>query len=139
MTPLLQVCAVIVTIAIVAIAFVLVRTLAKFEKTAEQLSETAISIRDSLEQFQVLSRRANDLVTSLQEVVPHIRRTAERIESLGTRAAGLSSSLLEAVETPVHTVTAIIRGVRTGATSFLQKLKQRFVPGAMGNASGYSH
>ena len=126
MPALLQVCAVIVTIALVAIAIVTIRTMIRFEKAAEQLAETAVAIRDSFEQFHVITREAGELVSSLQDVVPYLTRTASRFESIGERAANLSSSLMEQVETPLRTVVAVLRGVRTGASQFVDRIGHRF-------------
>ena len=134
MPALLQVCAVIVTIALVAIAIVTIRTMIRFEKAAEQLAETAVAIRDSFEQFQVITREAGELVNSLQDVVPYLTRTASRFEALGERAAGLSSSLLEQVETPLRTVTAVLRGLRTGTSQFLDRVGHRITQRTGGSA-----
>lgn len=139
MPALLQICAVIVTIALVAIAIVTIRTMIRFEKAAEQLAETAVAIRDSFEQFQVITREAGELVNSLQDVVPYLTRTASRFEALGERAANLSSSVLEQVETPLRTVVAVLRGLRTGTSQFFERVGHRITHRTTMNPGGSAH
>lgn len=139
MPALLQICAVIVTIALVAIAIVAIRTMIRFEKAAEQLAETAVAIRDSFEQFQVITREAGELVNSLQDVVPYLTRTASRFEALGERAVNLSSSLLEQVETPLRTVVAVIRGLRSGTSQFFERVGHRITHRTTMNPGGSAH
>jgi hypothetical protein len=123
----------------VGIAIVTIRTMIRFEKAAEQLAETAVAIRDSFEQFHVITREAGELVNSLQDIVPYLTRTASRFESLGERAVNLSSSLLEQVETPLRTVVAVFRGVRTGTSQFFERVGHRItqrtpIPGGSSHA-----
>jgi uncharacterized protein YoxC len=125
MQVLLQICAVIVTMALVAIAVVAVRAMARFEKTSEELGRTAEAIRESIGQVQSITHEAKELIGSLGGAVQQIRGTASRFQDLGDRAARLSTSVLEEVETPVRTVVAVARGVRSGTSVFFERIGNR--------------
>ena len=126
MPMLLQICAVIVTMAMVAIAIATVRAMIHFEKTASEFTKTSKALHDSIAEAQVVIQDVRSMVTSLQSVVPGIRGVVTRFEDLGQRAARLSSSVLDEVEAPVRTATAVARGIRTGTSFLLDRIVQRF-------------
>jgi len=139
MPVLLQICAVIVTTALVAIAVVTVRTMLRFEKAAEEFTETTVLIRDSIDQFQSVTRETHELIESLSDIVPSVRRTASRLEMIGERTARLSSAVLEEVETPIRTAVAVARGVRAGTSRLVERLTQRFAHRSADHNGGYEH
>ncbi len=136
MTLLLQICAVIVTMAIVAIAISLVRGMVKFEKATENLSELTESTQAWMAEVNQVAREARDLVVSLRDVVPPVRRVADRFEALGKRSARLSAAVLDEVEGPIRTGVAVARGVRLGTTYFLERLTQRVKRGRSATDGG---
>lgn len=122
MPVLLQICAVIVTLALAAIAIVTVRTMMRFEKAADELSVTAIAIRSSLGQIEGIVAEVRDVVESIREVVPHLQRTVARIEGIGERAAGIADAVLGEIEAPVRVALGVSRGVRSGAGHLVERL-----------------
>jgi uncharacterized protein YoxC len=126
MPVLLQICLVIVTIAVAAIAIVTVRAMKRFETAAHELTETLQSVQTLVPDVQKLTAEAHEIVASVGSVVPRFRAVAERFEDVGERTARLSSDLLEQVEAPLHTAVAIARGMRRGTGSLFDKLMHRF-------------
>ncbi len=136
---LLQICAVIVTMALVAITVVTVRAMIRLEKAAADFSKTAEMVRDSIDQLQWITREARGIVATLGEIVPLVHGTVSRFEALGERAARLSSALLEEVETPLRTAAAAARGVRSGTARFFEQLRHRFKSRLSMSNGGFEH
>jgi len=138
MPVLIQICAVIVTTAVVAIAIAMVRALSRFDRAVEELSKTSLIARDSLGHLQSVAREAHEVIASFGEVAPHFKRVATRFEWLGDRAATLSNALLEEVETPLRTAVAVSKGLRTGTaflfSKFIDKIKHSET-----NNGGFGH
>lgn len=139
MPLLLQICLVIVTIALAAIAIVTVRAMRRFEQAAHELTETLESIQQIVPQVQQLTNEAREIVTSVGEVVPRFKAVAERFENLGERTAQLSSDLLEQVEAPVRTAVAVARGMRRGTASLFDRLMHRFAHRRSPSNGGFNH
>lgn len=127
MPALLQICVVIVTIGLLAIALLTVRMMARFfGKAAEDLSQLTIAVRESVAEIHLVAQEARELVTSLQDCVPPVQRVVDRLEAVGQRTADLSSTLLDELEVPVFTAAAVVRGVRSGAGHLLGRMVHRF-------------
>ncbi|HSQ59206.1 MAG TPA: hypothetical protein VLT84_02040 [Acidobacteriota bacterium] len=126
MPALIQVCIVIVTIGMAVIAIAAVRTMARVDKAADELSRTACSVRESLVRVDRVAEEARELAVSVHACFPPVQRVLDRIDSLSRRTAGLASVVLEEVERPVFTAAAVARGARTGARRFLELAWHRF-------------
>lgn len=127
MPALLQICIVIVTIGLLAIALMTVRMMARFfGKAAKDLSELTLAVRESVAEIDLVAQETRALVASLQDCVSPVQRVVARFESVGQRTADLSSTLLEELEVPVFTAAAVARGVRSGAGHFLVRMVHRF-------------
>lgn len=126
MPLLLQVCVVVVTIAIVALVMSAMRTLTRLQKTLGDFNSLNEQVRHSLTRVDRLTDEAQGVLVSVRDVVPAVRRVVGRFESIGDRAADISAAVLEEVEAPVYTAVALVRGVRSTATQLIQRLAQRF-------------
>jgi len=126
MPALVQICIVILTVGLLAIVWMAVRMMARFNRTAEDVSQLSHAVRESAAQVDRVTHEAQALVASLRDCVPPVLRVVDRFEAVGQRTADLSSALLEEFELPVFTATAVARGVRSGANHFLRRLMQRF-------------
>ena len=122
MPVLIQICAVIVTIAVSTIAVSMLR----FSARVSQLSE---DIRLWLVQVRQVTGEAQEAIATVREIVQPVRRVVDRFERLGERTASLSSQLLDEVEAPIRTAVAVARGVRTGTAQFIERLTSRFKHG----------
>jgi len=139
MPALLQICIVIVTIGLLAIAVMTVRMISRFNKAARDVSQLTVAVRESAVKFDRVTHEARALVASLRDCVPPILRVVDRFEAVGQRTADLSSTVLEELELPVFTAAAVVRGVRSGANHFLKRLMLRFGHGHSRNNGGHDH
>jgi len=127
MPAMLQIWIVIVTIALLAVAIMTARMLARhMSKAADDISRIAIAVSESVEGINQVTHEAHDLVASVQDCIPPVKRVVSRFEAIGQRTADISSALLGEVEGPVFTATAVTRGVRTGTSFLLKQLVHRF-------------
>jgi len=126
MSTLLQICFVIVTIAVAAIAVATIRVMQQFRKTSDEFSSMAREARQWIDQLRNVTHDAGEIVSSFREYAPRLRRVVDRFEAIGERTAMLSDAVLHEVETPVRTAVAVARGLRFGAQQFVERLTQRF-------------
>jgi hypothetical protein len=125
MTPLVQVCLVLVTAAFVAVSIMTVRAMTRIEKAADEFSRTAQSVQRSMALVEDVTHEVHELVGSMGEATPKLRRAASMFGELGERLALLSHSLIDEVEAPVRNAVAIARGVRSGTAFFVNRLTKR--------------
>ena len=126
MPMLVQVCVVIVTAALAAIAIMTIRAMQRFEKAADKIAEAADAVQRSVADIGNVTREAHEIVSSLGEVAPRVKGVISRFETLGDRTVTLSSAVLEEVAAPVKTAVALSRAVRSGATELIHRLTSRF-------------
>jgi hypothetical protein len=127
MPALLQVWIVIATIALLGIAVMTARMMARhISKAADDISRLTVAVSEAVEKINQVSNEAHELVASVRECVPPLQRVVGRFESIGQRTANISSALLQEVEGPVFTAAAVTRGVRTGAGHLLKQVIHRF-------------
>jgi len=130
MPLILQICAVIVTIAVIAVAFALIKALNRFSTASE-------TVRSSVAQAEAMTRQLRELANELESIVPPIQRVARRFGDIGEQAAGITQAVLNEVEAPVRNTMALITGVRTGTRSLLDALARR--TGQTHTNGGYRH
>ena len=126
MPALLQICIVIVTISLLAIALMTVRMMARLSKATEELTELTHAVHESAVKFDLVTHEARELVASLRDCVPTVLGVVGRVDAVSRRAADLSSTILEELEIPVYTAAAVARGVKSGANHLLKRLMHRF-------------
>lgn len=147
MSPLLTLCAVVVTIAIAAIAIGVLRAMRSLEQSLEEFRKTADVARASIAEIDVVTRQIRELAVSVESVVVPLQRTSrriaglgERVAFLGERAVRLSDAVLTQIESPIHQTVALMTGVRAGTQTLWSRLAGRFA-GRMDHATsnGGSH
>ena len=139
MPALLQICIVIVTVGLLVIGVLAARMITRFSKTAEDISQLTVAVRESAARLDRVSDEARVVVASLGECVRPVQRVVDQLEAVGQRTARLSTTLLEELELPVFTAAAVIRGVRSGAFHFVQQLVHRFNHRSNRNNGGPNH
>jgi uncharacterized protein YoxC len=139
MPALVQICIVIVTIGLLAIALMTVRMMSRVNQAAEDLSQVGHAIRESAARFDLVAHEARALVASLRECIPPVQRVVGRCDTVSERAADLSSAILEEVAGPVFTAAAVARGVRSGAGHFLQRMVGRWIDRHSPGDGGHDH
>lgn len=125
MTPLVQICLVLVTAAFVVVSIVTVRALGRIEKAADEFSRTAQSVQRSMAMVEDVTHEMHELVGSMGKATPSLHRAVSMFGDLGVRLARMSSALLDEVELPVRNALAVARGVRSGTAFFVNRLTQR--------------
>lgn len=126
MSALIQICFVIMTIGLLAIALMTMRMMTRFNKATEELSRLTHAVRESVVKFDLVTHEARALVASLRACVPPVLRVVDRFDAVSQRAADLSSTILEELERPVFTAAAVASGVRSGTSHFLKQVVHRF-------------
>lgn len=119
---LLEICAVVATVAFVAIAVVVFRLATRLNAVTLELEESARAFRGFATQAQATGREVQQLAALVREVVPPVRRAAEAFGHVGERAAELGSEVLNEVQGPVRKSMSLVRGVQAGASYFLNRL-----------------
>lgn len=127
MSVLLQICFVIVTISVVAIAVATIRMMQHFRKTSDAVNNLTLEGREVIVQLRGVVQEAGEIVSTFRDVAPRVRGMVSRFEELGERTLGLSEALIREVETPIRTAVAVARGVRFGAQELVGRLTERFV------------
>lgn len=129
MPLMLQIWIVIVTLGLLGIALVALRTMTRiFEKVAQDISLLSLAIRETAARVDLVTNEAREIVGPVRDCVPPFLRIVRRFESIGQRTADVSSTILEEVARPVYTAAAVARGVRTGATYLVKRWKHRLTP-----------
>ncbi len=112
MTPLVQICIVVVTLSFVALVAVTSVAMVRVGQAAARLTATA---EQSMAQIERIAMETQALLVSIREVVMPAQRAVTGLERLSVRVTSLSHVLLDEVEEPVFAVAAVARGVRAGA------------------------
>jgi len=123
MPVLIQICVVVVTLAIVALATATILALIRLGAAMAQVTSAA---QASVGQVERVVLETHELLAAVREVILPAQRIAHRFERLGERTADLSASLLDEIEQPIRTAVAVARGARTGSTRLLDLLVRRF-------------
>jgi uncharacterized protein YoxC len=127
MTPLVQVCVVLITVAFIAVSVMTIRAMARIEKAADEFSRTAQSVQRSMALVEDVTHEMHELVGTMGKATPQLHRAVSMFGDLGVRLARLSSALLDEVEIPVRNALAAVRGVKSGTAFFVNRLTQRGV------------
>ena len=78
MSPMVQVCIVVVTVSMVAIAIATIRAMMRFEAATHEFTRTAETVRDSVEHAEAVTRQVEVLVASMQSAMAPVQRAAAR-------------------------------------------------------------
>ena len=125
MPVLVSICLVIVTIALVAIAFVAFGVLSRMNRVLTELEQGAELLQTTATQITATGREVQEFIVSIRGLVPPARRAMEGFGLVGERAADLGSVVLDGVEGPIRRTVGLFRGVQAGAEYFLNRLVRR--------------
>ena len=128
MSLLVEICAVIVTMSIVAIAVATMRTLNYMRILVNEFRVLVPDVRRTLARVDALAEEAQAVIAPLKESTSALQRLACQFEALGGRAALLTSTVMEEVETPVFTAVLVARAVRNGAAQLFRRFTRKFNP-----------
>jgi len=126
MPALLQICIVIVSFGLLALALFAVIRLTRFlSRASKDIFQLSLAVRHSVAEIDLVSHEARELLVSLRRCVSPVQGVVDRFEDLGQRAASLSSALLGEIEDRAFTASAVMHGVNTGARFFLDRIQHR--------------
>jgi uncharacterized protein YoxC len=121
MSTIVQVCVVIVTIAVVVLAYFAARMMFRIEATTKKLEAGYAHLEEILEDSRQTSRKVRDLIGVLEQIAHSVRSGVERIEGVVDRATSVSSTVLDEIERPVRDVVGVIRGFRAGVRALTDR------------------
>jgi len=121
MSTIIQVCIVIVTIAVVVLAYFAARMMFRIEATTKKLEAGYAHLEEILEDSRQTSRKVRDLMGVLEQIAHSVRSGVERIEGVVDRATSVSSTVLDEIERPVRDVVGVIRGFRAGVRALTDR------------------
>lgn len=114
MSTIFQVCVVIVTLALVFVAYVAWRIHNRFEKLAHKISLGIDEVRRT-------TTEAQQVIFTLQDIAHGLQRSSMQFESIGHRAAGLASLVLDEVEKPTRGAVAFAHSLKAGAKALFRR------------------
>ena len=126
---IVEVCAVVECLAVVAIAVATVRAMRRLEKVTDEVSTLVGEIRPWIGEAGELTREARATLSSIRGSIDPISRVAARFETLGERAADLSAAVLGEVEAPLNTAVAVARTMKSIAAFVLQRFSHKLTRG----------
>ena len=136
MLLLVQIFAVIASLAVVVIAVALVRAMHRVEDATEQMSKLMVEVHQWVGEATEFTREARETVTSVRGLIAPVRRVADRFEALGERTASLTDAVLGEVEAPLRTAVSVARGMKSVTAYFIERLSNRFTHGRTATNGG---
>jgi uncharacterized protein YoxC len=121
-TPLIQACIVVVTLALLALVVATIHALVRLGRETARLASAA---QVSMLQIERAVLEAQQLLASVREIVPPAQRVVNRFQRLGDRAVDLSTAILDGIEVPLFSAVAVARGFKTGTARLLELLAKR--------------
>ncbi len=118
---------VVVTIALVLIAWAALAWMRRVERWSINVRSSLARLEGTLGQARGVSGRVLSLLQDLEAKVSSLRATEAGIESAGGRAAGVLSIVLSGIERPVRESIGVARGVRAGLRSLKEGRSDGYV------------
>jgi len=115
MPVIVQVCVVIVTIAIVTLAVNAFRLMNSMNATIAKVDELVAGFRGTPE-------RIRDVLNTVEEVANSARSMVAGVKDVVGYATDISASVIDEVAKPVLGAVAVLRGLRTGTRFLLERL-----------------
>ena len=120
MNILVQLCIVIVTLAIVTLAYMGTRLMLRLDAMTKTLEVGFQHLEQILEDVRQTSTRLNAVIDVTEETALSVRRGVRTLEHVVERAGSTASLVLDEIERPVRKASLVLKGIRAGA-ALLQK------------------
>jgi len=114
MPAVVQVAIVGLSVALIALCIVTIRTLSRFEKAMDRVGTTADHLGEAITEARVVAHEAHEVLEVVSDAASRIQRVTTRFEGLSERALSVSRTVIEEVAAPVGMAAAVVRGVRSG-------------------------
>jgi uncharacterized protein YoxC len=116
MSPLVQVCVVIVTVAIVVLVYRAVKLMGRLDSLTKAIEGEFPKVRSILEDLRLTSKRVHGVVDVADDMALTFRRSAMRVERLVDRFTSAGSAAVDTLVAPVRRISALWQGIRTGSS-----------------------
>jgi len=126
MSTIVQVCVVIMTLAVIAMAIAAWRVVKKIEELARQAAPAIDDVRRTTREAQHVISAAQDTMRGVQHGVERFQEFGAQVQRVGDRAVQVSHLVLDEVERPARGAIALVRGVCAGAAALLGKRAPHF-------------
>jgi hypothetical protein len=121
MSTIVQICIVIVTIAVLAMAYVALRVMLQLRTTTKKIEASYVYLQAILEDSRKTSKMALELMTNLDQIARSARGGAARIEDVVDRASSISMLVLDEIQPPVLQAVTLMRALRSGARAVARR------------------
>jgi uncharacterized protein YoxC len=125
MPMLVQICIVVVTVALVGVSIALIRAIGQLSGTAIQLERTMVRLEQTVPEVERTVQEARELLDVLGRTAHRVDALAGEFADTGHRIARATSMIVDDVVVPATRVAAIVRGVRTGASTLVSSILKR--------------
>lgn len=125
MPSVVQVCIVVVTVAMVVVAFMAVRLFLRVETLTQSVTDGVKEIKELLDNSKHTRSKVEELLGILGGIGGSLRSAAARVENVAERAERISTTVLDEVEGPVRQAAALVHGLRTGTESLARRWANR--------------
>jgi len=138
MSTLVQICVVVVTIAVALMAYASLRMLIQLQATTRKFEERMVHLEGILQDSREAFRRVIELVGVLERIAASVETRVMRIEAVVDRATSVGSTVLDEIEKPVRDAVAVVRGLRSGVRAITDRWLNGHKP-AVHSRGGESH
>lgn len=114
MSVVVQICIVVVTIAVVFVAYAATRVMLELRTTTRRFRSAYPQVMEILEDLRETSVRVRELTVRLDGISRTVQTGADRVEGLVDQAATIGTTVLDELERPVRHAVAVMRGVQSG-------------------------
>lgn len=132
MPVVIQVCIVVGTLALVGVAVALIGAIRQLTSTASQLERTMARLEQTIPEVERTVVEARGVLDSVNRIATRADQVTADLATTGGRLTRASALIMDEIVEPATKVAAIIRGVRTGAStlvgSFLKRGGTNLIP-----------
>lgn len=125
MTLVVQICIVVVTIALVGIAAMAIQVMLRTRALIESANRSLAGLPELIEDTKRMSAQAEQLLKAFARITGSAEVAVSQVEGLATRSSALTHTLLDEVERPVSHVVGVIHGIQAGASHLIQGWRSR--------------
>jgi hypothetical protein len=118
MTPLVEFCIVVVTVALVANTIAAIRAMKRAEDALTRATR-------AIDHIEAVTQQVQEVVASAQTAMQPVLRATTRFEEVAERATRTSHAVLNEIDPPLRTTLAVLAGVKQGARFLIGRLQRR--------------
>lgn len=121
MPMIVQACIVVVTIAVVVMAFMAVRLMIRLDALTDTVESGFLHMREAIDGFRKTSDKLDGVLGVVDQIAQSVRTGTDRVEGVVDQASSVASTFLDEVERPVHEAVAVMRGIQAGTRALMQR------------------